>query len=75
VNNTLRCPHCRAIEWYRDGFVLLENDDGSIFRDQVQRATGAGDPWSCMQCGHEVAPDTPLAAAIAREQQDRALTA
>jgi hypothetical protein len=51
---SLRCPGCRSIDWYRDGFDVYERPDGSVQRLRTGPIAGAFAPWSCARCGHTV---------------------
>jgi hypothetical protein len=54
----LRCPQCRAIDWFRDGCVIAETDTSVELRCWRVLRPELGfeaTPWSCAQCGHEVA--------------------
>ena len=53
---TIRCPTCRAFDWYRDGFAMFEDDDGTVARRRLTASADLTTPWSCAQCGYEV-PD------------------
>jgi hypothetical protein len=55
----LRCPACREIDWFRDGFTLHELPGGMIERQRVAPAKGGHTVWSCAQCAYEV-PDPSL---------------
>ena len=50
----VRCPACREIDWYRDGLIRVERDDGTLVRARVHPAQAQDDGWSCMACGYEV---------------------
>ncbi len=50
----IRCPTCRAIDWFRDGFVIHELEDGTVDRSRVAPAKGDGAAWSCATCSYEV---------------------
>jgi hypothetical protein len=59
----LRCPYCRAIDWFRDGCVIAETDASVELRcSRVLRPELGFEatPWSCAQCGHEVAANSRL---------------
>jgi hypothetical protein len=53
VNGDLRCSFCRSLEWFRDGFVIVEEEDGGLAGGQVEAPLGQGS-WSCMSCGDEL---------------------
>lgn len=55
----IRCPSCRAIDWYRDGLLMYELDDGTIVRERLSPSDDPTAPWSCATCAYEV-PDTSL---------------
>ena len=55
----IRCPTCREIDWFRDGFTLRELPDSMIERLRVAPAKGDPTVWSCAQCAYEV-PDPSL---------------
>ncbi len=51
----LRCPACRGLDWYRDGFVISEDEAGAIEARRAELGAMSSDSvWSCMLCGHEV---------------------
>ena len=64
-NLSLRCPVCQAVDWFRDGFVVVELEEaGEIVRRRVM----PGDPgprtetlWSCARCAYEVPDISELA--------------
>ena len=56
----LRCPHCRSLDWYRDGFELRERDDGLVIRRRLTASADRLTPWSCAACGFEVHDHTRL---------------
>lgn len=62
----LRCPICRAIDWYRDGVVIseLETDRVAGRRAEPAIAGPTATLWSCMQCGHELLTWTGLAKSL-----------
>jgi hypothetical protein len=49
-----RCPGCGRIDWARDGLVLVERDDGTLFADRVGPRRTKPDDWSCTVCGYDV---------------------
>jgi hypothetical protein len=52
-----RCPHCRSIDWFRDGCVIVAAGDRvELGCGRVQRPDPAlaDTTWSCNQCAHEV---------------------
>ena len=55
----IRCPTCRSIDWYRDGLLMYELDDGAIVRERLADAADTAAPWSCATCAYEV-PDTSV---------------
>jgi hypothetical protein len=55
----IRCPTCRALDWYREGPLMYELDDGTIVREPTSSAADASGPWSCASGGYEV-PETSL---------------
>jgi hypothetical protein len=59
---TLRCPGCRAFDWYHDGFVMHELPGGLVVRERraASGTIGLDLPWSCAQCGYEVRDGDPL---------------
>ena len=65
LGGAIRCPACRAVDWFRSGIQITEGDEG---RPQVQDVAGAGwipDPgWSCAQCAYEVPTWSRLATAL-----------
>ena len=59
-----RCPDCRAIDWFHDGCLIVEDEaTGNVQVTRVQASDPrlAGDRWSCNQCAHEVLSETRLA--------------
>jgi DNA-directed RNA polymerase subunit RPC12/RpoP len=63
----LRCPTCRAIDWFNDGYVIVENEaTGEIVRRRVIPSDPAltGTVWSCTECGYEVPVQSRLASAL-----------
>ena len=67
----LRCPSCREIDWFRDGFVIFELEATGEFLGQRVMAPDpvlADSVWSCAQCSYEVPEPSRLAAAL-REVQ------
>jgi len=71
----LRCPSCRSLDWYRDGFALHEREDGLLVRRRLTASADRDTPWSCAACGYEVPGHTllhrRLMAAQASELADR----
>jgi hypothetical protein len=68
-NLSLRCPVCRAVDWFRDGFVVVELEEADQI---VRRRVMPADPgprtemlWSCARCAYEV-PDIKRARQAAR---------
>ena len=55
----IRCPTCRSIDWYRDGLLMYELDDGTIVRERLSPEADPAAPWSCATCAYEV-PETSL---------------
>jgi hypothetical protein len=55
------CPSCGAIAWYRDGVTIVEADDGQPLARRVMPSVLPNEPWSCAECGHELAAWLPLA--------------
>jgi hypothetical protein len=60
----LRCPNCRSIDWFDDGFSIADE----VLSDHVarRRVLPAMKPaphggWSCAPCGHELASDSQVA--------------
>jgi len=64
---SLRCPGCRAIDWFRDGFLVVELEEtGEIVRRRIMLADSGPRTetlWWCTRCAHEV----PEFSALARE--------
>jgi DNA-directed RNA polymerase subunit RPC12/RpoP len=56
----LRCPTCRSLDWYRDGFTMYERDDGRLVRVRLTASADLATPWSCATCGFEVEDWTTL---------------
>lgn len=54
MHSDIRCPSCRSIDWWRDGFVIVEDDAGEISAEQAAPAVGDGAGWSCSSCAYEV---------------------
>ena len=68
-----RCPHCRSIDWFRDGCVIAEADAQIELRcGRVQHSDPslAATTWSCNQCAHEVPLNTPLARSLDAVRHD-----
>jgi hypothetical protein len=64
----VRCPFCRAIDWFRDGFVIVEREHtDEIVRVRVMRSDPilALAPWACAGCAFEV----PIPGRLATELQ------
>ena len=59
MTGRLRCPTCRAIDWYREGLLMYELDDGTIVRERTAADDDPTAPWSCASCAYEV-PDTSM---------------
>ena len=63
----VRCPSCRSVEWFRDGFVIIEVEStGEIIRHRVSPSDPSlGDClWSCMTCGYRALEPSSVAAAL-----------
>jgi hypothetical protein len=57
----LRCPACRALDWYRDGFALYEaGGAGVLIRRRLTASADRDTAWSCASCGYEVPDHTRL---------------
>jgi RNase P subunit RPR2 len=58
----LHCPHCRAIDWSRDGFRMTSDVSGQLNRIRVSSSSrvAAELPWTCDGCGFQAAPDADL---------------
>jgi Zn finger protein HypA/HybF involved in hydrogenase expression len=65
----IRCPACRSIDWYRDGFAMRELEDGTILCQRLTTSADQDTPWSCAVCGHEVAAETLLRRHLAAAAQ------
>jgi len=63
----LRCPACQAIDWFHDGYVIVEMaTTGEIVRRRVMPAhpgPATDTLWSCARCAYEV----PEISTLARE--------
>lgn len=67
----IRCPACRSIDWWLDGFVIVENEAGDLDRHQAEPAAGdATAPWCCASCGFETPPWTQLARQLDTERSE-----
>lgn len=66
----IRCPQCRAFEWFRDGLLVHELDRSGVVRMQLYEPSVATAVWSCTQCGYEVP-----ARAVLHRQLDQVATA
>ncbi len=66
----IRCPTCREIDWFRDGFKLHELPDGAIERARMAPDMGGETVWSYTHCAYEV-PDPSLLLAQLNAAQDR----
>jgi hypothetical protein len=58
-DRAIRCPTCRAIDWYRDGLLMYELEDGTIVRKRLSAEADATAAWSCASCAYEV-PETSM---------------
>lgn len=56
----IRCPECRALDWYRDGFAIWEHEDGTLERQRLTASADQATRWSCAQCAYEVPEWTVL---------------
>jgi DNA-directed RNA polymerase subunit RPC12/RpoP len=59
----LRCPECRAIDWQRDGYAIVE-DDGLVFPGRVAPSTSVDVVWTCSGCGRDLEMDSPASYAL-----------
>jgi len=59
----LRCPACRAIDWQRDGFAIVE-DDGLVYPGRVAPSTSVDVVWTCSGCGRDLEMDSPASYAL-----------
>jgi hypothetical protein len=67
VAAAIRCPVCRAIDWFRDGYVVIEMETtGEIIRRRVSPSDPAlsDSVWSCTECGYEVVVPSKLDSAL-----------
>jgi hypothetical protein len=64
----LRCPTCRAIDWFCDSFVIVEmGQSGEIVRRRIappDHASLRAPIWSCTRCAYEVPEPSRLASAL-----------
>jgi hypothetical protein len=61
-NAHIRCPYCRTIDWFREGWTVVEDDAGVIASQRALRSAGLEEPvWSCMTCGDETPRPSLLA--------------
>ena len=58
--SSLRCPGCRAIEWYCDGFVIYEAPGGAVHRVRVNGSMERSAVWTCRFCDYKVGGWTVL---------------
>ena len=67
----MRCPGCRAIDWFRDGYRIVGGADGEVLRRRAAPADPATerDPWYCVGCGFRAEPDTPIGEALSDIQR------
>lgn len=67
----MRCPDCRAIDWFRDGYRIVGGADGEVLRRRAAPADPATerDPWYCVGCGFRAEPDTPIGEALSDIQR------
>jgi len=56
----VRCPDCRSLDWFRDGFVMHEAPAGGVLRQRLTPSSERANPWACARCGYEVRGDTLL---------------
>jgi hypothetical protein len=68
------CPTCAAIAWYRDGVTIVDRGQGELRVTRVMPSVLPDEPWSCADCGHEVADWLPLAHRL-RELSEEAVEA
>jgi hypothetical protein len=71
ANLAVRCPFCRAVDWFRDGFVIVEREGtGDVVRVRVMRSDPilALSPWACAGCAFEVPIPSRLATELQRSQ-------
>jgi hypothetical protein len=65
----LRCPSCRSIDWFRDGFVIVKLEaTGDIVRRRVMSSDPilARGPWACARCAYQVPVPSNLALELHR---------
>ncbi len=66
----LRCPVCRAVQWYYDGLTGEEHDDGSLVLTRADTAREPTAIWTCTSCGYEVPSWTDLGRRLASLSPD-----
>lgn len=63
MHTDIRCPSCRSIDWWRDGFVIVGDDAGEFIAQRAAPAVGDRSTWSC---AYEVPAWTRLAGLLDR---------
>lgn len=61
MHTDIRCPSCRSIDWWPDGFIIVEDDAGELIAQRAAPAVGDRSTWSCASCAYEVPAWTRLA--------------
>jgi hypothetical protein len=67
----MRCPSCRAIDWFRDGYRIFGGVGGEVLRRRAAPADPAADraPWYCVGCGYQAEQETPVGDALSDIQR------
>jgi hypothetical protein len=53
------CPRCGRVHWYADGLVVYR-DGSEIYAVRSNPPQGEGHRWSCIACGYELRPLSPI---------------
>jgi len=67
----MRCPSCREIDWFRDGYRIFGGVGGEVLRRRAAPADPAADraPWYCVGCGYQAEQETPVGDALSDIQR------
>ena len=52
THDTIRCPACGSLDWFRDGFRIRELHEGDLERRRTAIARDGAGPWICERCLH-----------------------
>ena len=63
----LRCPECRAIDWLRDGYAIVE-DDGLVYPARIAPSSSVDVAWTCSGCGRDLELDSSASYALTELQ-------